>query len=110
MAREDAAQRLKDVIPELEGLKLELAEYRLEGGEPLVRHSRIVVVDRAPALFRFVCGDSDCDGSHDITGELMRGLRARQTEVTGETICRGRLRTADCQRKLVFTAHASYEG
>ena len=108
MAREDAAPRLRDLVPELRTLKLEIAEYRQDGDEPLARYTKHVVVERAPALFRLVCGDSDCDGSHDLTGEIMRALRASRTGFEGDALCNGHLKASSCSRRLSFTAEATY--
>ncbi|RLB45180.1 MAG: hypothetical protein DRI90_28735 [Deltaproteobacteria bacterium] len=60
-SRENDAPRLRDRIPQLQSLRLELSEYRQGGTSPMGRHTRHIVVERAPALFIIPCGDHNCD-------------------------------------------------
>ena len=108
--REDEAPRLREVVPGLESLKLEIAERR--GDAPITEASyvRRVVVEHAPAMFLVPCGDTSCrDGGHDITHAVMRGLSDRRTEFEGEDHCHGRTGNADCPRILRFVATAVYQ-
>src|ERR1700691_4968117 len=79
--REDEAPRLRDEIPSLRTMRLEVEEHRATSAVAETRHVRIVIVDRAPALFVLPCGDPDCrDGGHDVTSEIMDRLRHGATE------------------------------
>ena len=109
--QEDEAPRLRDVVPTLTACRV-VFEERREGvtGSDL-SHTRRIVVEHAPARLVVPCGDSDCrDGGHDISAELVRGLRSGQAEIHGEDRCFGHVRAADCQRVLAFTAYAEYGG
>lgn len=107
--REDNAPRLREEIPELQVLRLELEEYRQGGTTPLFRHTRHIVVERAPALFVISCSDDGCvDGGHDLTRPLMRKLEAEAERFEGEHECWGRRNGLPCRHSLRFQAHASY--
>jgi hypothetical protein len=107
--REDAAPRLKDVVPSLESCKLLIEDARAEAVSAEVSHTRRVVVDNAPALFVIPCGDASCkDGGHDLTNVLMKGMREGQTEIKGEDTCYGYTGSASCGRILRFTAECTY--
>jgi hypothetical protein len=74
-----------------------------------VKHTRRLVVERAPALFLIPCGDPSCrEGGYDISSVLLRGLRDGRTEIRGEDTCHGNVGTADCGRVLRFAAFAEY--
>ena len=106
--RERAAPRLKEEIPTLVTLRLEIAERRPDGTDSMI-HTRHIVVERAPALFQVPCGEKDCaDGGHDLTREIMYGLRRKSTEFTGKDVCYGRRHANDCKREMTFTAIATY--
>jgi hypothetical protein len=105
---EDAAARLNDEIPRLEALRLELDEYGHEGKYLLASHTRHIVVARAPALFVIPCTDSDCDGSYDLTRELLRDLRASEDHAQGEDECFGLRNKSTCHHRLRYRAFASY--
>jgi hypothetical protein len=109
--REDDAPRLKNEVPRLVELKLELHEVLGESSVSAAKHIRHVVVDHAPALFDVPCTDSACqDGGHDLTSEMLRSLRSGATEFTGEDSCHGRLgaTSTPCRRVLHYTAFAKY--
>jgi hypothetical protein len=111
--REDDAPRLKDEVPSLAELRLELEELSGESRVQGSRHTRLVVVDRAPALFDLPCADASCaGGGHDLTYALVRQLRAGRTEFGGEDTCHGSLGTAStpCRRVLRWVAKATYRG
>lgn len=105
--RENDAPRLREQVPGLKNLKLDVEELC---GQARTRHIRRIVVDRAPAMFLVPCGDPRCtDGEHDLTLAVMRGLRARETSFGGTDECTGGLGSAFCARILNFTATAEYE-
>ena len=107
--REDDAPRLKEEVPHLEKLKLEIEEHRGDGAISGTRYTRHIVVDHAPALFEIPCGESDCeDGGHDLTPEIMRALRSSSREFSGDDACNGRLGSGYCRRVLVYQAIAEY--
>ncbi|HEY1692525.1 MAG TPA: hypothetical protein VGG39_10205 [Polyangiaceae bacterium] len=106
--REDEAPRLGDQVPNLRGLRLEIEE---RAGDLGLKHVRHVVVGSAPALFIVLCGDSEChEGEHDLTGPIMRALRAGSTRFDGEDVCNGSVGSlrAECTRVLHFDAVATY--
>jgi hypothetical protein len=107
--REDEASRLHDRVPKLRTLKLEVEEQR--GASPLAetRHVRVIVVERAPALFLLPCGDRDCrDGGHDVTDAVLRGLLAGSERFEIEDTCIGNIRSAECGRVVRIVAKATY--
>lgn len=75
-----------------------------------VAHTRTVIVERAPALFVIPCHDSACrDGGYDITNEMLRGLRSKQSEIEGENRCMGSIGNGgSCTRILKFKAISTY--
>ena len=104
--REDEAPRLRDLVPNLTALQIEVVE---DAGTTTAKHKRHVVVERAPALFVVACGDKDCeDGGHDITNEVMRSLRAGQTLTEGEHACDGKTGSAQCTRRIRYEIAAPY--
>src|ERR1700733_10975262 len=55
--REDEAPRLRDQVPHLTSLRLEIEDRCDVGG---TAHTRPVLLSRAPALFLIQCGDPRC--------------------------------------------------
>jgi hypothetical protein len=107
--REDEAPRLRDVVPRLTACRLELEEGRAGFVTPEVAHTRRIVVAHAPALFVIPCGEPSCrDGGHDVSMDLLRGLREGRGEIRGEDTCYGHTGTADCGRVLRFAAFVEY--
>jgi hypothetical protein len=107
--REDAAPRLRERVPALATLRLEIEEHRdtVNAGDP--KHVRLVVVDSAPALFSLPCGDHACkDGGHDVTDTVLSSLSAGSTRFEVEDTCRGSLGTAYCGCVLRLVAIATY--
>ena len=107
--REDESPRLRDVVPTLATLELEIEESRAGGTAADAKYVRRIVVDGAPSLFLIPCGDRSCtDGGHDISAPVMRALGAHQTSFGGEDECRGSLREAPCTRLVKLSASATY--
>jgi hypothetical protein len=107
--REDDAPRLSTEVPELVSLSLEIEERSESTAALQQKHTRRVVVTSAPALFLLPCGDPKCeDGGHDVTYAIMRALRARETEFSGEDSCCGALGQSQCRRILHYVAAAEY--
>ena len=107
--KEDEAPRLHDEAPDLRSLRLVIEESRGNTSLAEARHVRIVVVDRAPALFVLPCGDSDCrDGGHDVTREVMNHLRGRETDFVVTESCHGTVRDVPCGRIVHVKASATY--
>lgn len=101
--REDAAPRLREQAPGLTSLKLEIEE----GGS---KHVRLIVLERAPALFAIPCGDPTCEGGgYDITSRVMQGLEARESRFEAEDRCLGTVGTTQCTRTLRAIALAQYK-
>ena len=107
--REDEAPRLKDEVPNLTSLKFDVEERREGSTTPEVSHIRRVVVENAPALFVFLCGDPHCEGGgHDVTYPILRALEDGQTRFDGEDACSGTVGTASCRRILRYVGTAAY--
>lgn len=107
--REDEAPRLSDRVPDLKNLRLSIAFSR---GDASVQpsHTRVVVVQRAPALFVVPCANKDCkNGGHDITQQVLDGLRDHKTTFTGTVRCSGELANGSlCDGELQFEANAEF--
>ncbi len=107
--REEAAGSLHDAFPALRSLRLALQEYRNGATNAECEHVRRVVVEHSPALFELPCTDAHCqDGGYDITHEIVRALRARQSSFEGRQACQGRRGGDECNRFLRYVADASY--
>ncbi|MBN2193859.1 MAG: hypothetical protein JW751_13675 [Polyangiaceae bacterium] len=108
-SREDAAPRLADLVPSLVRLTLQIEEGHGANSIDSARYVRHIVVASAPAVFTVPCTEPNCeDGGHDVTREVLRGLGRGETEIRGETACRGRRGTEPCPRILRYTARAEY--
>lgn len=105
--RENDAPRLKELVPTLTSLKLMIEVMQGEGVLAQVRHTRHVIVDRAPAVFVIPCAGCR-DGIHDFTQDIMRQLRASRTEFRGEDVCGGQQGSGNCARIMRYTAHVEY--
>src|SRR5271165_923560 len=104
--REQDAPRLTEQVPSLLSLELVIDE---RSGVTGIKHTRRVVIDRAPALFLLPCGDSRCaDGEHDLTTTVMRALRARETSFEGSDECTGVSGLSACARVVHYSAMAQY--
>ncbi len=107
--REDEAERLLAVVPNLQSLKLDVQARRAGSVVGEASHIRRIVVENAPALFWLPCGDSACkDGGHDLTHTILSSLRAGAKKFEGEDTCRGQTGSAECSRVLHFVATATY--
>ncbi len=106
---EEAAPRLKERVPDLVSLKLEVEESHDTAGLSGSKHVRHIVVDRAPALFAIPCGDPSCQGGgYDVTVTVMRGLADRAERFEAHDHCAGTVGGASCRRVLHVTAIAQY--
>ena len=106
---EDAAPRLRDVVPDLVSCRVEITERRADATTAEVSHTRHIVVAQAPAMLVIPCSNPSCrDGGYDLSAALLRGLRERRGEIRGEDTCRGSVGTEYCGRVLSFTALAEY--
>lgn len=106
---EEAAPRLKDRVPDLATLKLEVEESHDTAGLSGSKHVRHIVVERAPALFAIPCGDPSCQGGgYDVTSTIMRGLGDHAERFEAQDQCHGMVGTAGCRRTLHVTAIATY--
>jgi hypothetical protein len=94
--REDEVPRLREQVPDLTRLQLNIEERTGSGGNT---HTRRIVIDAAPALFLVPCGDPRCvDGGHDLTTLVMYALRSRKGLFHGEDACSGSLGPSTCAR------------
>ena len=108
--RENKAPRLSEQAPALTSLRLELIET-MNGRKLLdsecIRH---IIVARAAALFEVPCGDARCeDGGHDISREVLIGLRAFKQRFDGTDRCSGYVGDRPCGRLLEYTALAEFD-
>jgi len=107
--REDDAPRLAAACPKLESLGIRVVEGNPGISNPVGAHTRRVVVATAPALFVLPCGDSHCrDGGHELTHEVLSGLRQKKLQFEGEDSCRGFIGPSECRRVLRYVAMATY--
>ncbi len=107
--REDGSPRLKDEVPALLKLKLDLSENGETGPIPNSQRVRHIIVDRAAAHFEFPCSDTHCEGGgHDVTPAIMTELQHAKAAFSGEHACMGRVGEHACERVLVFNGHAEY--
>ena len=106
--REQDAPRLLDRVPALATLRLDVAAGRnATSSEP--KHSRIIVVDAAPALFVLPCADHACrEGGHDLTSTVLHALAAGTTHFELEDTCYGNVGSASCGRALHVQVTATY--
>jgi hypothetical protein len=108
-SREDDAARLQHMAPDLAGLRFEF--YETAGERRVLDSTRIqhILVPRAAALFEVGCSDAGCrDGGFDITAEVLRALRERRSDVSGESCCFGNVGERHCERVLKFRAVAEW--
>lgn len=102
----EGAPLLRDVVPRLAALKLELVE---QDGVASRRHTRIVLVDQAPASFIVSCGDERCrHGGYDLTGDVLPRLQRGRAEWKVTRVCNGRIGTSSCRRRAQCFVHAEY--
>jgi hypothetical protein len=108
--REDDAPRLRQEVPNLEAVRMNLEEF--SGGHRIVGTSRIqhVVVAQASTRFEIPCGDSKCeDGGHDLTREVVAQLRSGRENFGGSSVCSGRVGERACERALEYSILAKYQ-
>jgi hypothetical protein len=107
--REDEAPRLRERVPSLASLRLEIEEKRGSNSAGDPKHVRVVVVESAPALFFIPCGDHACrDGGHDVTSAVLRGLQSGLERFELEDPCAGSVGTAECGRVVHILVTATH--
>lgn len=107
--REDAAPRLCSEVPRLRTLRLQLQDQPATEHMGLRGYVKPVVVATAPAHFEVRCMEPRCDGYHDLTDDLMAGLRRARTRFSGESPCHGLVGDVGCGRVLHFVVEATYD-
>lgn len=109
-ARADEAPRLSTEVPRLKQLKLALSEWRGTSEISGTAHTRLFMIDTAPAAFVIPCGDPRCrDGGHELTGPIMNALVSGREHFEGDDECRGTLGVGSCDRTLRYVLSASYQ-
>ena len=105
---EEEAPRLRDRVPALATLRLEVTDGRsIQSADP--KHTRIIMVDTAPALFSLMCGDHGCrDGGHDVTHTVLGELRNGATRFEVRDVCYGSVGSAQCGRTMLVEVTATY--
>jgi hypothetical protein len=107
--REEEAPRLRERVPDLVTLELQVEESQEATGVAGSMHKRHIIVERAPALFVIPCGDPSCDGGgYDITDKIMRGLQSHTDQFEADDRCLGSVGTVSCKRLLHVKARATY--
>jgi hypothetical protein len=107
--RETDVPRLLSQTPDLRSLYIEISESNRQDSMPSVPYIKRFVLESALALFWVPCGDPRCDGGgHDITHEVLAGLKSKQLRIEGEDFCNGDVGTGMCSRKVKFAAIATY--
>ena len=107
--REDAAPRLKERVPDLASLRLEVEELHDTAGTGNAKHVRLIVVDHAPALFEIPCGDTSCEGGgYDVTSSILHALQNHEAQFVADDRCHGTTGNAPCRRALHITGAATY--
>jgi hypothetical protein len=107
--RENDAGRLKDEVPKLDTLRMQLEEF--SGGHSIAGTSRVqhIVVAQASSRLEIPCGDSKCEeGGHDLTHDVLGKLRAAQPAFEGSSVCVGHVGERPCERLLKYSAQAKY--
>jgi hypothetical protein len=105
--RENAAKRLNEVVPELRNLSIRIEEGP-KGLDSDVAHTRIIVVERAPALFELGCSDRKCDGGHDLTQRVIKALKQHKEHFEGTDRCTGHVTETECGLELRYTVEATF--
>jgi hypothetical protein len=106
--REDEAPRLRDEVPGLVSLQLDVKDGC--GATWATRYTRRIVVGQAPALFIVPCSDPRCAGDgHDLTTGVMGALRRGERAFGGEEECAGSVGPLACPHVLQFSALAVYQ-
>lgn len=107
--REEEAERLHASVPKLATLRFDISEGRgSTQSDP--KHSRIIPVAYAPALFVFTCADPSCkEGGHDLTHAILRGLQSQSGTFDLEDRCYGSIGSAECGRVMHVHVTATYQ-
>ena len=107
--REEEAERLHVAVPKLASLRFDISEGRgSTQSDP--KHSRIIPVANAPALFVFTCADHSCkEGGHDLTHAILTGLRNQTAKFELEDRCYGTIGSAECGRVMHVHVSATYQ-
>ncbi|HMA94145.1 MAG TPA: hypothetical protein VKP30_15750 [Polyangiaceae bacterium] len=110
--KEDAAPRLAKEVPSLRTMRLSISFRR---GDTIVSDAsyvRVVVVPNAPLLFEIPCSDTYCQGGgHQLTQQILDGLKAKKTCFQGEVPCHGSVGSTGtrCTSTLLFQVEATFE-
>ena len=108
--RENAAPRLKELVPGLKSLKLSLVEQRATRDIGGTRRTQHVIVETASTRFEVACGESGCTGGgHDLTSTASAQLRQRQRTFGGTSTSQGYVKDRPCDRQLEYSFVAEYD-
>jgi len=107
--RENAAPRLKELVPNLKSLRWSLVEQRAGRDLGGTRRTQHVIVDKASARFEVPCGESGCTGGgHDVSNATCSQLRQQQHAFGGTSDCQGYVKDRPCDRRLEYSFVAEY--
>jgi hypothetical protein len=107
--REDAAPRVRDLVPTLRSIRFNFQDCREPGRSIALPYTRHVVIATAPALFAFRCIEPTCNGRHELTDAIMRALKNGERRAEGESVCQGYIGDVPCDRKLIYLCEAEYQ-
>lgn len=100
--------RIRDVVPRLLSVRLELSERRGEGQVECAYIKRIAI-EHAPAVFMIPCGEPRCKhGSYDLTRPILSALQRQESRIEATDTCMGDVGTSQCGRVLHCVAVAEY--
>lgn len=107
--RENAAPRLKQIVPNLQSLRVVLAEARGDYGVNGTRRVQHVIVATASARFEIPCGESGCEGGgHDLSRVATSHLIDGRSSFSGSSECNGMVGQRPCDRRLDYSFEATY--
>ncbi len=117
--KDDVAQRLRDIAPDLASLQLEISEIPVgtphtPGHAPtaeardIVSYRKHIIIDRAPARFELPCHDHKCNGAHNITQNVLGALRRKERCIEGSDPCGGETKQGACPYEMQYVIMATY--
>jgi len=107
--REDAAPRLRDVVPGLRSLRFHFQDRRQGEQATLLSYTKHVMVNTGPALFVVRCPEPRCSGQHDLTAIILGHLEKAQPRYEGESRCQGLVDDSACVRVLFYVSQAEFQ-
>lgn len=105
----DEAPRLLEEVPSLASLRMVVHASADGKFTSAPKYTRLFVLDSAPAYFWIPCSNPGCEeGGHDVTRDVISGLKAGKKHITGQSECCGVVRDMPCTAAIRFEVEASY--